>query len=255
MYWPITAMGALAGMLLASIPGALLGGLLGQVLDRRLDLQSWADLRRRMQGVSGPREQQLLFGLLGRLAKSAGAVTAAHIQQARNEMRRLQLDEAAQQLAIAAFTRGKNAEQSLRRPLRQRRANRALADELLRACWRMAWAGGQVAPAQYQLILDCGEHLGLQRDAVLALGAAYARSNAPLMASAAAEQEALRVLGLSAEASPAQIKQAYRRLLSRHHPDKVAGSGASPAQVRAATDKTCELHRAFELLRNRRDFP
>lgn len=254
MYWPITALGALAGLLLASIPGALLGGLLGQVLDRRWDLRSWADLRRRMRGATGPREQQLLFALLGRLAKSAGQVTAAHIQQARNEMRRLQLDEAAQQLAIAAFARGKQEVHSLRRPLRQLRGNSALVDDLVRACWRMAWAEGQVAPAQYQLILDCAQHLGLQRDAALALGAPYARGNGPLAVSAGAEQEALRVLGLSPEASPAQIKQAYRRLLSRHHPDKVAGSGASPAQVRAATDQTCELHRAFELLRSRRDF-
>lgn len=254
MHWPITLLGALAGMLVASIPGALLGGLLGQMLDRRLDLRSWADLRRHMRAAPGPREQLLLFGLLGRLAKSAGVVTAGHIQQARNEMRRLQLDDAAQQRVIAAFTDGKSAQQNLRRPLRRLRAHPGLAEDLLRACWRMAWAGGQVVPAQYQLILACGEHLGLQRDAVLALGAAYARSNTLLPVNAAAEQEALRVLGLSLEASPAQIKLAYRRLLSRHHPDKVAGTGATPAQVRAATDKTCELHRAFELLRNRREF-
>jgi DnaJ like chaperone protein len=251
VYWPITLLCALAGMLLASIPGALLGGLLGQMLDRRWDIKSWADLRRRMQGTSGPREQQLLFALLGRLAKSAGAVTAVHIQQARNEMTRLQLDEPARERAIAAFTRGKNDEQSLRLPLRRLRANRALVDELVRACWRMAWAGGQVAPAQYQLIIDCGEHLGVQRDALLALGAPYARSSTQTTADARESQEALRVLGLPAEADALQIKQAYRRLVSRYHPDKLAGSGANAAQVRAASDKTGELHRAYELLRRR----
>ena len=252
MYWPITALAALAGMLLASIPGALLGGLLGQLLDRRWDIKSWADLRRRMQGTTGPREQQLLFGVLGRVAKSAGLVSAAHIQQARHEMRRLQLDAAAQQLAISAFTRGKNDQQNLR-SLRRLRVNRPLVDDLIRACWRMAWAQGQVAPQQYQLILDCGEQLGVQRDAVLALGAPYARSGPSLVAEGREEQEALRVLGLSREAGLAEIKQAYRRLVSRYHPDKLTGSGASAAQVRAATDKTAELHRAYELLRRRRE--
>lgn len=251
VYWPITLLCALAGLLLASIPGALLGGLLGQMLDRRWDIKSWADLRRRMQGTSGPREQQLLFVLLGRLAKSAGAVTAVHIQQARNEMTRLQLDESARERAIAAFTRGKNGEQSLRLPLRRLRANRPLVDDLVRACWRMAWAGGQVAPAQYQLIIDCGEHLGVQRDALLALGAPYARTGTQATAEARESQEALRVLGLPAEADALQIKQAYRRLVSRYHPDKLAGSGANAAQVRAASDKTGELHRAYELLRRR----
>lgn len=53
VFWPLTLLGALAGLLLASIPGALLGALLGQVLDRRLQLRSWADLRLRMGGFSG----------------------------------------------------------------------------------------------------------------------------------------------------------------------------------------------------------
>jgi DnaJ like chaperone protein len=56
------------------------------------------------------------------------------------------------------------------------------------------------------------------------------------------------------EAEALEIKRAYRRLVSRYHPDKLAGSGANAAQVRAATDKTGELHRAYELLRRRRDF-
>jgi DnaJ like chaperone protein len=62
------------------------------------------------------------------------------------------------------------------------------------------------------------------------------------------------VLGVDADAEPASIKRAYRRLLSRHHPDKVAGSGANTLQVREATDKTQELHQAYTVIRERRDF-
>jgi DnaJ like chaperone protein len=42
--------------------------------------------------------------------------------------------------------------------------------------------------------------------------------------------------------------------LSRHHPDKLTGSGAGPERVREATEKTGELHRAYELVRQRRGF-
>ncbi|OYW90617.1 MAG: molecular chaperone DjlA, partial [Pseudomonadales bacterium 32-61-5] len=101
MFWPITLFGALAGGLLASIPGALLGALIGQMLDRRLRLGSWSELRQRMKGsqpmMAG---NELLFFLLGRLAKSSGRVSEAHIQVARSEMRRLQLASAAQRAAI-----------------------------------------------------------------------------------------------------------------------------------------------------------
>ena len=96
MFWPITLLGLLIGWLLASIPGALLGGLLGQVLDRRLGLDSWTRLRARLAGKPVLQGRDLLFFLLGRLAKSGGRVSPAHIQAARDEMRRQGLDAAAQ---------------------------------------------------------------------------------------------------------------------------------------------------------------
>lgn len=74
MLWPGTLIGAGAGFAIASIPGALLGALLGQALDRRLQLHSWAQLRERLGGRPALRNDELLFVLLGRLAKSNGRV-------------------------------------------------------------------------------------------------------------------------------------------------------------------------------------
>ena len=63
---------------------------------------------------------------------------------------------------------------------------------------------------------------------------------------------ALRLLGVEADSEIEHVKQAYRRLVSKHHPDKLAGSGASDAQVREATERTRELHQAYALVRKRR---
>ncbi len=86
MWWPGTLIGTGAGFAIASIPGALLGALLGQMMDRHLRLQGWDDVRERLGGRSAPRDEELLFVLLGRLAKSDGRVVEQHIQQARQEM-------------------------------------------------------------------------------------------------------------------------------------------------------------------------
>lgn len=253
MLWPGTLIGAGAGFAIASIPGAMLGALLGQALDRRLQLHNWAQVRERLGGRPALRNDELLFVLLGRLAKSDGRVVDGHIQQARLEMRSLDMSEAAQRRAIAAFNRGKSGNDRLRGYLRRLATQPHAAEGVLRACWRMVWADGRASVAERELILLWGKWLGWTTQQVQALAADYEPNKRPLTSSGA-YQEALRLLGVSATSEPSQIKRAYRRLLSRHHPDKIAGSGASQLQVREATEKTRELHSAYALIRERRDF-
>ncbi|WP_307342902.1 TerB family tellurite resistance protein [Pseudomonas lini] len=254
MLWPGTLIGAGVGYAIASIPGAMLGALLGQALDRRLQLQSWADVREKLGGRPALRNDELLFVLLGRLAKCDGRVVNGHIQQARQEMRSLALTESAQRRAIAAFNRGKSGHDSLRGYMRRLSAQPHAAEGVLRACWRMIWADGRAGVGELELIAQWGKWLGWTQQQVQALATDYEPQKRPLVSSAVTYQEALRLLGVSATSEPAQIKRAYRRLLSRHHPDKIAGSGATALQVREATDKTRELHTAYTLIRERRDF-
>ncbi|WP_426117705.1 DnaJ domain-containing protein [Pseudomonas sp. DSP3-2-2] len=254
MLWPGTLLGAGAGYLIASIPGAMLGALLGQALDRRLALQSWAELRARLGGRRVPRDDELLFLLLGRLAKRDGRVVEQHIQQARVEMRRLDMSEPAQRRAIAAFNRGKDGRDHLRGYLRRFRVQPHAAEGLLRACWRMAWANGRATRNERELIVLWGKWLGWPASKVEALAAEHDTQRKPLASKVNDYQHALTLLGVQADSEPAQIKRAYRRLLSRNHPDKIAGSGASQIQVRDATDRTRELHSAYTLIKERRGF-
>ena len=254
-FWPITFLGAAVGWAVASIPGALLGTVLGQVLDRRLKIDTWAGLRERLGGAALPPEE-LLFVLLGRLAKSEGRVLDVHIEQARAEMRRLGLDAAALKRAIAAFSRGKRDELGLRKPLMRLRGDSERARELLRACWRMALADGRLGERERELILLWGRWLGLSAAEVEALQPPR-RKDAPGGVSPrlrSAYENALKQLGIPADSEPAVIKRAYRRLLSQHHPDKLAGAGASETQVRQATERTRELHAAYALIRERQGF-
>lgn len=254
MLWPSTVIGAGAGFAIASIPGALLGALLGQAMDRRLQLHSWAHLRECLGGRAVLRDDEVLFVLLGRLAKSEGRVVDGHIQQARQEMQRLEMSEPARLRAIAAFNRGKSGSERLHPHLRRLKQQPHAAEGLLRACWRMVWADGRVGRHERELLMQWGQQLGWSTTRVQALASDYEPHRAALGNQGISYPEALRLLGVLPETEPVQVKQAYRRLLSRHHPDKLVGSGASPAQVRDATERTRDLHQAYAVVRKRRGF-
>ena len=195
MLWPGTLIGAGAGFAIASIPGAMLGALLGQALDRRLQLQSLGHLRERLGGRAMLRNDELLFVLLGRLAKSDGRVGDGHIYQARQEMRALEMNEFAQKRAIAAFNRGKSGHDRLRGYLRRLRAQPHAAEGVLRACWRMVWADGRAGRAERELLAQWGKWLDWTPEQVHALAQDYEPHKRPLASSGEAYQHAMRLLG------------------------------------------------------------
>ena len=59
-----------------------------------------------------------------------------------------------------------------------------------------------------------------------------------------------RMLGLDADATDAEVDQAYRRLMSQYHPDKVAG--AAPELRAQAEKKAREINAAYDKIKSRR---
>lgn len=256
MIWPLTIIGGLAGLAIASIPGGLLGMLLGSIVDRNLAFTSWAQLHARLQPKPAKLldAQQTLFMLLGHLAKSTGRVSPEHIKMARVEMQRQQLFGAFQKTAIAAFSEGKDCRLAeLRSSLRHHYRTPEQSERLLLAGWRMVLVEGLATAKQRTILQQCASWLGCSKAAF----ARYEELARPLRSSPPRQalnelDAALQLLGVRRTDSLAVIKTAYRRQLSLHHPDKMIGAGAKPAQVQVATEKTRALHNAYALLRKHR---
>ena len=59
-----------------------------------------------------------------------------------------------------------------------------------------------------------------------------------------------RVLGVTEDASDAEIEQAYRRMISQYHPDKLVG--VSDDLRRQAEDKASEINGAYDRIKQLR---
>lgn len=68
----------------------------------------------------------------------------------------------------------------------------------------------------------------------------------------AALMQAYRTLGLGPRAGEDAVLDAYRRLRSIHHPDKLASNGATAAEIKAAQQKAHEVRKAYEVIRDRK---
>jgi DnaJ like chaperone protein len=60
------------------------------------------------------------------------------------------------------------------------------------------------------------------------------------------------VLQLEATATDTEVVQAYRRQMSRNHPDKLVANGLPPSMMEIAKEKTQRIREAYEVIRDHR---
>lgn len=61
--------------------------------------------------------------------------------------------------------------------------------------------------------------------------------------------QAFNILEINTTATKEEAKKAYRRKMSRHHPDKLIAQGASPNAIKAANQKTAQIKKAYDTIK------
>jgi len=261
MGWYGKLIGAVLGAIIGrGLFGAIVGLLIGHQFDRRAHGGSPAGGDRRALSRAFFRAT---FQVMGHVAKADGRVTAQEIDAARAVMRRFSLGEADMRLAIDYFTEGKRTDFPLESVLAELRASAAGRDDLRRLFVQIqleaSMLGGGLNPPARAVFSRICAALDISAAEFAALEAmlrmqAYGRAPGPQPSQGAPSRlaDAYQVLGVRREASDHEVKLAYRRLMSRNHPDKLVANGLPESMIEAAHERTRSILEAYEAIRDSR---
>jgi DnaJ like chaperone protein len=117
-----------------------------------------------------------------------------------------------------------------------------------------AYADGKLHPTQHRALLGITDPLGFSRSEfdrlVAMIGAEYRYRKAPDSGkSGMMLADAYSLLNIDRDASQPEVDRAYRRMLSRHHPDKLIARGLPEEMIKVANEKTHEIRAAYERIK------
>jgi DnaJ like chaperone protein len=253
MQWLGKGIGGLIGAFFGPV-GSLLGVLIGHQWD-----QSTSG-----RGGSVREISQLFFEatfeVMGQVAKVDGRVSEDEVRVARRIMQGMRLTDAQVQSAIEHFTRGKSADYPLDdrlAALATQLGNRSdLARAFVQIQLQSAIGAGNVGADKRQVLWRVASALGVSRAELAQIEAlirGFERGGAAQLGAQSLEA-AYRVLGITPQASNDEVKTAYRRLMSQHHPDKLVSRGLPQSMVGVAEQKTHEVRTAYERIKTQRGF-
>lgn len=250
----------LLGLSVAGPVGVLIGVYIGHQFDKGLG--GLRPMSPEQQAEVKERFFETVFGLLGHLAKADGRVSESEIAHAEALMGKMGLNAPHRKKAIELFKTGTQDGFSIDATMdsfmavcgRQNNLKRALLDYLV----SLAIADGELHQAEQDVLRKIAGRLGFSPalfDKFIAMvkaqsqfkqsggsgGFREARSPGKL-------QAAYTALGVDSSQSDAQIKRAYRKLISANHPDKLIGQGMPEDMVKLATERTQEIQTAYELV-------
>ena len=275
MSWLGKILGGTLGFALGGPIGALVGVALGHNFDRsaRSDRgRGWADPDLLDADDAGgflesddfldPRERTqtafftATFAVMGHLAKADGIVTRDEIRLASRVMDEMQLSGAHRRLAQRLFREGRAPDfpvgEVLDQLRRECRYSSHLVTMFVEILLHAAFADGELHAQERSLLesicarlrLPAGE---LERLEAMVRAERHSQGGKPSDALSAAD--AYAILGVEETCSDAELKRAYRRMMNRHHPDKLVAKGLPEEMMRVATEKTREIKAAYDRLK------
>jgi DnaJ like chaperone protein len=253
----------------------MLGGPLGAVLGAALGHQFDKGMKRLPDDGAGwsPGDQERVqtafftatFSVMGHLAKADGRVSPDEIRLAQAVMSQMSLSNEMRQTAIRLFNEGKSPGFPLDEVVEQFRIEchrrHTLIQMFMEIQIQAAFADGQMDRPEEAVLKHICHLLHIPeftfRLLVQRVRAETHYAGTGGRAGAGQPQglsleDAYDILNVESGASDQEIKRAYRRLISQHHPDKLVSKGLPKEMMKLAAQKTDEIKKAYERIKQAR---
>lgn len=261
--------GGLLGLFSGGIVFAVVGIIVGHLFDRSL---------KQAMGFNSAERRELMqqaffettFRVMGHIAKADGRICESEIAQADAIFAQLGLSPERRRFAIERFKEGGSADfqldSAISRFLQACGEQPLMRQMILEAVIAMALADGELDSAEQEVLSTVAQLLGVRGglfERLLQMAQAQRRFDSRAGAGGQSQQgygrdeqtaleAAYQALGVNEAISNKDLKRAYRKLMSEHHPDKLIAQGMPEDMVRIATEKSQEISAAYELIEKHR---
>ena len=263
MSWWGKVLGGTFGFMFGGPLGAVFGAALGHNFDKGLEQSA----QFRTEEVGDKERVQsaffaATFSVMGYIAKADGRVSEVEIQLANRVMSQMMLDDDQRKIARNLFNEGKQSGFDIDGVLNQfklechRRFH--LVQMFIEIQIAILLADGVIHAREREIIYYIGDRLAVPRQLIdqlimMVSGQQYYSKDSTQQHTPQNDlANAYSVLGVKSSATDAEIKKAYRRLMNQHHPDKLVSKGLPEEMIKIATEKTQEIRKAYEKIKQSR---
>jgi DnaJ like chaperone protein len=248
-------LGALLGLAITRMAwGAVLGAIIGYIIEqngRAAATQAASPAVIRMEFF------RATFEIMGNLAKSDGRVSEAEIGAARTIMQEFSLNHQETASAMGYFRSGKLPSFAPQASIERLRHACGQRFDLLRLFielqLRAALMGNGISSPVRSRLMQIAQLLGFSGLEFATMEASvrtrFSRQRNPESQRRNPLAECYEELGVDAAISNQDLTKAYRRLMSRHHPDKLVANGLPESMAQMAKEKTQRIQEAYEEIR------
>lgn len=255
MGWFGKMIGAAIGFVWGGPIGAMIGAAIGHQFDRSDTSFSWHTSTTEWNDWENTRNEANIaffvsvFSMLAKMAKADGKVSQAEINSVEAFMRnQLNLDAQGRSFAINIFRSALNSPEPFESFARQFyyrfQYDPELLDMMVDMLLRVGYADGEMTGMEEELAYTAARIFGISSSSFEFMKSRYAKLTS----------RAYSVLGVDENASEAEIKSRYRKLVHEFHPDKLASKGVPDEFSKYARDRFGEIQNAYEEIRKERGF-